>query len=43
MQLDRDTARSLDLKVGERVFVTPREVPGGLKPTADVHLEEVGG
>jgi sulfate transport system ATP-binding protein len=35
VQLDRDTARSLDLKVGERVFVTPREVAGGLRPTAD--------
>jgi sulfate transport system ATP-binding protein len=43
VQLDRDTARALDLKVGESVFLTPREVPGGLRPTSDVSLEEVGG
>jgi sulfate transport system ATP-binding protein len=35
VQLDRDTARDLDLKVGESVFVTPREVPGGLRPAAE--------
>jgi hypothetical protein len=42
VQLDRDTARDLDLKVGESVFLTPREVPGGLRPTSDIPLEEVG-
>ena len=36
VQLDRDTARTLDLKVGESVFLTPREVPGGLRPTSEV-------
>jgi sulfate transport system ATP-binding protein len=35
VQLDRDTAGKLDLKVGESVFLTPRESPGGLRPTAD--------
>ena len=35
VQLDRDTARTLDLKVGESVFLTPRESPGGLRPTAE--------
>jgi sulfate transport system ATP-binding protein len=34
VQLDRDTARTISLTVGENVFVTPRQVPGGLMPSA---------
>jgi sulfate transport system ATP-binding protein len=40
VQLDRATARTLDLKVGESVFLIPRDVPGGLRPTADIPPEE---
>ena len=43
VQLDRATARALELKVGEAVYVTPREVPGGLRPTYDEVLEDVAG
>jgi sulfate/thiosulfate transport system ATP-binding protein len=42
VQLDRATARTLDLKVGESVFLIPRDVPGGLRPTADIAAEEFG-
>ena len=42
VQLDRDTARTLALKVGESVFLIPREVPGGLRPTGGPGDEPVG-
>ena len=42
VQLDRDTDRTLALKVGESVFLIPREVPGGLRPTGGPGDEPVG-
>jgi sulfate transport system ATP-binding protein len=42
VQLDRDTARTLALQVGESVFLIPREVPGGLRPTGGPGDEPVG-
>lgn len=42
VQLDRDTARTLGLHVGESVFLIPRQVPGGLRPTDDQSGDPTG-
>jgi len=36
VQLDRDTARDLDLHIGENVFLEPRDAPGALDPNGSV-------
>ncbi|MGO9342923.1 MAG: sulfate/molybdate ABC transporter ATP-binding protein [Acidimicrobiales bacterium] len=43
VQLDRATARALQLQVGESVLLIPRDVPGGLQPTPDAPVGATAG